>query len=104
MLVVPYDHVEVNRPPEELAHGGDRRRPGNAHESFSGNSMSAYRVLGPGVLNVGVRMRSGRDPCGFANNANVGSSPQGGKRGREMLTKSIPEINECVPDPRTGGA
>ena len=27
---------------------GKKRRPGNAHESFSGNSMSAYRILGPG--------------------------------------------------------
>ena len=25
------------------------RRPGNAHELFSGNSMSAYRILGPGA-------------------------------------------------------
>ena len=30
-----------------------RRRAGSAHESFSGNSMSAYRILGPpGVLSV----------------------------------------------------
>ena len=27
---------------------GAKRRAGNAHESFSGNSMSAYRILGPG--------------------------------------------------------
>jgi hypothetical protein len=26
-----------------------KRRAGNAHESFSRNSMSAYRILGPGV-------------------------------------------------------
>jgi len=26
-----------------------RQAPGNAHESFSGNSMSAYRILGPGA-------------------------------------------------------
>jgi hypothetical protein len=26
------------------------RRPGNAHESFFGNSMSAHRIRGPGVL------------------------------------------------------
>ena len=31
------------------------RRAGNAHESFSGNSMSAYRILGPGMPTVGVR-------------------------------------------------
>jgi hypothetical protein len=36
--------------------------PGNAHESFSGNSMSAYRILERGV---GVRMRFGRDHAGF---------------------------------------
>src|SRR5262249_20780047 len=30
-----------------------KRRAGNAHESFSGNSMSAYRILGPGVLSAG---------------------------------------------------
>ena len=30
--------------------GAGKRRAGSAHESFSGNSMSAYRILEPGVL------------------------------------------------------
>jgi hypothetical protein len=35
----------------------------------------AYRILGPGVLSVGVQMRSGRGPSAFAYNANAGGSP-----------------------------
>ena len=38
-----------------------KRRPGNAHESFSGNSMSAYRILGPGAEPVS-RMTSVSTP------------------------------------------
>ncbi len=37
--------------------------------------MSAYRILGPGVLSVASGCGSGRDPWGFAYNANAGFSP-----------------------------
>ena len=35
-----------------LSLSAENRRPGNAHESFSRNSMSAYRILGPGVTDT----------------------------------------------------
>jgi hypothetical protein len=57
-----------------------KSRPGNAHESFFGNSM-----VTPGtIVHVPFSKRE--------------------IDGRETLTNVFWKFNECVPDPRTGGA